>query len=296
MHYLDYHEQKQHGTRSYPIAFYHVDKNHPRYFMPYHWHQEYEIIQVLEGELFLSLNSVELTAKAGDILFIQDGVIHGGIPNSCVYECIVFDIGLLFFQSEICRSYIRPISDHRLLIQQQFSAHQIKELPDFFSAVERLFHYASQGYQGMELSSIGSLLHVFGTLFYYRLFDSSSSDETMARHQKQQKIQPLRAVLQYIELHYAQTITLEELSAEAGMSSKYFCRFFVSLVHKTPMEYLNYYRIERACYELSLGEHSITEVGYNCGFHDTSYFIRVFKREKGITPKKYQTGHLLHTD
>lgn len=100
-------------------------------------------------------------------------------------------------------------------------------------------------------------------------------------------MEQLRSVLEYIESNYAESITLSQLSARAGMSPKYFCRFFQSIVHKTPMEYLNYYRIERACCELADTDTSVTEVGYNCGFHDTSYFIRIFKREKGITP-----GHI----
>ena len=50
MKYFDYKEQKQHGTFDFPIAFYHVTPEHPRYNMPYHWHTECEIIRILEGE------------------------------------------------------------------------------------------------------------------------------------------------------------------------------------------------------------------------------------------------------
>ena len=92
MHYLDYNEKKQHGTLDFPIEYYHVDKHHPRYNMPFHCHKELEIIRILEGILYLKLDDEEFEAKAGDIIFINEGVIHGGLPHNCIYECIVFEM------------------------------------------------------------------------------------------------------------------------------------------------------------------------------------------------------------
>ena len=83
-------------------------------------------------------------------------------------------------------------------------------------------------------------------------------------------------------------LTLEEISHSVNMSPKYFCKFFQEMTHRTPIDYLNYYRIERACYQLLTSEQSITEVAYNSGFNDLSYFIKTFKRYKGTTPKRYQ--------
>ena len=67
-------------------------------------------------------------------------------------------------------------------------------------------------------------------------------------------------MLEYIELNYQSPITLEDLSRLAGMSSKYFCRFFRAVIHRTPIDYLNYYRIERACYLMAAEDISVTEL------------------------------------
>ncbi len=98
----------------------------------------------------------------------------------------------------------------------------------------------------------------------------------------------LKPVLEYIDSNYGQTITLNELSRIAGMSPKYFCSYFHSIIHRTPIDYLNYYRIERACSELSTSDLTLTEVAYRCGFSDVCYFIKTFKRYKGITPRRYR--------
>ena len=90
-----------------------------------------------------------------------------------------------------------------------------------------------------------------------------------------------------IETSYDQCLTLDILAKEAGMNAKYFCRFFHEMTHRTPIDYLNYQRIEHACYELATSENSVTDVAFNCGFNDLSYFIKTFKRYKGKTPGKY---------
>ena len=67
------------------------------------------------------------------------------------------------------------------------------------------------------------------------------------------------------------------------------------MTNKTPIEYLNYYRIESACEQLLTTDYSITEVALNSGFNDASYFIKIFKKHRGITPKQYIRQHLNNT-
>ena len=95
-------------------------------------------------------------------------------------------------------------------------------------------------------------------------------------------------VLEFIEKNYANPITLQELSASVSMSPKYFCRFFSEMTHQTPVDYLNRQRIEEACLQLAATDDSITEIAYRNGFNDLSYFIRTFKKYKGMTPGKYK--------
>ena len=56
------------------------------------------------------------------------------------------------------------------------------------------------------------------------------------------------------------------------------------------MDYLNRQRIEQACFQLAATDDSITEVAYKCGFNDLSYFIRTFRKYKGVTPGRYKKG------
>ena len=93
------------------------------------------------------------------------------------------------------------------------------------------------------MTSLGALFELYGLIF-----DRGYNTPCASRDNTQGKLQQLKPVLEYIELNYQSPITLEDLSRLAGMSSKYFCRFFRAVIHRTPIDYLNYYRIERACY------------------------------------------------
>ena len=57
------------------------------------------------------------------------------------------------------------------------------------------------------------------------------------------------------------------------------------------MQYVNWYRIEQAAWKLSHTDYSVTEIAFQCGFNDLSYFIRSFKKHKGVTPKQFSINY-----
>ena len=107
-----------------------------------------------------------------------------------------------------------------------------------------------------------------------------------------QKAEQLKPALEYIEQHYGQHISLDTLARLTGFSPKYFCRYFRTIVHRSPIDYLNYYRIECAAHFLATADMNVAEVAVQCGFADSSAFIKQFRKYKGTTPKQYKM-HML---
>ena len=103
-----------------------------------------------------------------------------------------------------------------------------------------------------------------------------------------QKAEQLKPALEYIETHYGQAISLETLARLTGMSPKYFCRFFKTIVHRSPIDYVNYYRVECASHFLTSGDMTVAEIAQHCGYNDSSFFIKQFRKYKGTTPKQYR--------
>ena len=91
MKYTQYREAKKHGTDDFPFQYYFVDRFHPQYVMPLHWHGELEIIHVVSGKLNLWINNEKYELLADDVIFVEGGALHRGEPENCEYRCAVFD-------------------------------------------------------------------------------------------------------------------------------------------------------------------------------------------------------------
>lgn len=280
MHYLNYNEQIQHRTGDFPMAYYFVDESHPRYRMPMHWHRETEILRVRSGELRLYIDEREICALAGDVLIIGEGAVHGGDPENCVYECVVFDAKSILMHVEACKRLINPMLNRNIFI----NASIFKGDVDLVTALDALYRCGDAGIAGAEVKAMGALF-----AFYGRLADCMDSAEIDVFYTRSgQKTEQLKPALEYIEAHYGQNITLDELARLTGLSAKYFCRYFKTIVHRSPIDYLNYYRIECASHFLSSSDMTVAEIAQHCGYNDSSFFIKQFKRYKGTTPKQYR--------
>lgn len=280
MHDLKRNEDRPRGTYEFPFEFHHIDASHPRYLMSYHWHVEYEVIRILRGTLTVTLDEKSFTARANDVIFVNSGILHSGIPEDCVYECIVFDLNTFLKSNSVCSRYMQEILHQEVMIYHHFTEKQ----SDIIACVNSLFHAMNEKTSGYEMIVYGQFYHFFGLIFsnHYYLENQSKTRKDYKR------ILQLKQVVDFIEKNYTSQITLNQLSASVSMSPKYFCRFFSEMTHQTPMDYLNRQRIEQACYQLSTTDDSITEIAYRTGFNDLSYFIRTFKKYKGITPGKYK--------
>jgi AraC-like DNA-binding protein/mannose-6-phosphate isomerase-like protein (cupin superfamily) len=280
MQYIDYNERETRGTFDFPIEFYHITSSHPRYAMPYHWHIEYEIIRILEGKFLISLDEKEFTAKEGDVIFINSGTLHSGIPENCIYQCIVFDMNMLAKKDSSCNKFIQGVMNQAIIMKEFYPV----QASGFHKAVWQLFDALERKDYGYQLITLGCLYQLLGIL----LGNGDYVTDSMQTPQNHKRILQLKQVFELMEAAYSAPVTLEQLSRAAGMSPKYFCSFFQEMTHKSPMNYLNYYRIERACYQLSNTDTSITDISLNCGYNDLSYFIKTFKKYKGTTPAKYR--------
>lgn len=103
MQFLAGHEHPVRGTFDFPVELYYVDQTHPRYEMPFHWHMEREIMLILSGHFTLPIDGSTHCLEAGDAAVIRTGVIHGCIPDNCIYECLVFDMDRFLGKSAVCK-------------------------------------------------------------------------------------------------------------------------------------------------------------------------------------------------
>lgn len=276
MNYSELYEDKRHGTIDFPFELYCVNKNYPRYEMPFHWHVEYEMIIVKKGRLKLILDGKSFYVNEGESAFISGGVVHGGIPEECEYYCIVFDLAALFKDVALCSKSVAIFLTNADCFTGVYGAERKQ------SAIMREILYSMQNRNnGYDLNVIGFLWQLLSA------FVSEPVISASAQFNKSQR-QKLKDVLSYIRKNIDKNITLEELAEVSGMSPRYFCRVFKSMTGRTPIEYVNYYRIETASQMLITTGENVTDIALNCGFNDMSYFSKTFKKLKGISPSKFR--------
>lgn len=285
MHVYTNLDQKQHGTPEFPAEYYYVDHLHPRYQMSVHWHNEWELLRVKAGAFQILLDDEQITAQAGDVLLIRGGVLHGGIPASCAYECFVFDLYGLFRGTEMVKKHLRPFYRQQICPKSFFSSETEPAVCAIADELMAIFNdSAAQDTDCHELETAACICKLFARILKDKCY-TPASPEVYADHHR---IDQMKEVLEYIEKHYNSGLSLEELAGVVGMNPKYFCRVFAALTHQTPMDYVNFFRIEHAAYLLDSTDLSVTAIGTECGFSESSYFTKVFKKYKGTTPKAYR--------
>lgn len=219
-----------------------------------------------------------MVCQPGDVIFVSAGMLHGGTPYDCVYDCIVFALQMLLKDNHACSRLIHDIINQKITIHSFLSNRSNSIHP----IMEQLCDSLSAKRKGYEFMVQGCLYHLIGTVISEHLYEETQHDTVSS-----QRLASIKKVLSYIAEQYPNNIRLDVMARIAGMNPKYFCRYFRQMTDRTPIDYLNYYRIECACEMLSTEDLSIREVVISCGFNDENYFIKAFRKYKGITPGKY---------
>ena len=108
-------------------------------------------------------------------------------------------------------------------------------------------------------------------------------------HKQQEYLQKFNDVLDYIDSHYTEELTLDDIADFSGFSKYHFTRLFKQYTDSTFYDYLSFRRIKSAEELLAKPELSITEIALQSGFSSISTFNRIFKQKKGCTPSEYRS-------
>lgn len=278
-------ENTKHGEQMFPLKKYItvLDNLHPPVFA--HWHDEAEFTLVTEGSGIyqIQLDSYEVTA--GDLLFIPPAVLHSITAqpdNHLRTETYVFHMHFLgMHAADVCAvHYLTPIASAKLLPPVYFGAqHPLQDkLRQIFLSLNTIYRAKEIGY---ELLLKADLLKLIAVLLPY-CTEASAQPKLHTEHTAKLKI-----VLEYIEQHYTEELSIAQLSALCYFSEYYFMRFFKKYVGMSCLDYMKNLRLEKAAELLAAGELSTLEVSLSVGFHNLSYFYREFKKKYGTTPKKF---------
>lgn len=117
---------------------------------------------------------------------------------------------------------------------------------------------------------------------------SGHIDTSSKKVRENDRLSELKAMLSFIHEHYSEKILLADI-AKAGYVSKRSCGgLFLKYLYKTPIEYLNDYRLQKSIELMKSTDMTVLEICLACGFSGASYYAGLFKKNFGKSPTEYR--------
>lgn len=257
----------------------------PHFTYPWHFHSEFEIVYVLKssGKRFVA-DSVESFGE-GDITLLGSNLPH-------------------FWKNEAENGTENRVNAIVVQFHKDFFREEIDSYPEFHR-INELLKRSSRGIHFSKTSGekIGKMLKrllklngLERMLYFIKLMDAMARTENyriLASNAYQLEDHKelnsrLDKIMHFINTNYQRKITQEEVATKIGMTTTAFCRYFREKTGKGFIYFINEMRIGYACKLLIENHLSVSQICFECGFNNLSNFNRMFKRQTGHTPGKYQ--------
>ena len=251
-----------------------------------HFHPEAELTLILSGQMYYRANDTEYLLKEGDAVFVNTNVMHAGRScngASCIYHPINF--WPLFLSghenSRIDRKYVAPLLGDTLLPSVIMRGDCGEDAP-LLAVVAEIGALVAERQEGWELLLKAALCKLW---YYFYLRRPAKTEEGVGA-------EAVKRALSFIEAHYAEKLTLNDLAGAAHLSRSEFCRTFRRYTGRTAFDYLQYYRVQRSLALLREPSHSVLEAALAVGFSGASYYAEIFRRFIGVSPLEWRKKFL----
>lgn len=282
-----YQELQPHGTLDFPCAGYssqYTDSTND--LIPWHWHQEIELIYLAVGNLKVQIPKKVFHLKQGESIFINSNILHSAEATPyCEIHSLVFHPLLITGtdHSVFAKKYITPLLHFSALPAYPFTLKCAWE-QNTVSDIVTAFHAISSENLGYELVVREKLCKVCFSLYQQHVHSIDKHPANL----NQDSIR-IRKMLDFIHEHYFEHIDLAQIAKSADIGDRECLRCFQRMIKVSPMQYLIKYRITQGALILSENNTvSIADLSIQCGFDSPSHFSQMFKRFFKCTPREYR--------
>lgn len=252
----------------------------------YHWHQCCELLIVINGKGTVIVNHQTYEMKPGMVFFFQPFELHKVFTDSG--SDLLYDRTVIHFDPVVIESYLEIFPARSRLLHQLWKStgsrrmiHLEKEI-DHIAYCLRSYESAVQTGHGDTQEEITLLFLQLFSIMQHGLESEASSDRTERYSEK---------IMQWIEGHYMEEFSLEDLAEDIHLSKFYVSRIFKQETGSSITEYVTARRIKQACHLLETTLFSVEQISGQVGMFNTSHFIKMFKKVVGMTPLKYRHSH-----
>ena len=222
-----------------------------------HAHPSPEFIYIHEGEILVTCNGVEQVYSANEIVIINGNDMHRIKPlsESAFYDYLIVDLS-------ICDIGHLPSRSTNL------------KAIELFQSIMQELRQKEPHYKEI----VKGYIKVFQALLMRH------ADEHAEREIDARKYNYLRSATNYMYQHFAENITLDDISAAIPLNKYYLSHLFKDLTGHSVLSNLNYIRCHNAYAMLTTGKYSVSECAYASGFSDSSHFTKSYRKVFSRTP------------
>lgn len=246
-----------------------------------HMHSSVEVILPIQGMCTCTVNGKEYVVTDTEVMFIPPNTYHTlSMGEGSIRNLILFDLealsGLRGF------SAIQSMAQNIIhLTQETCICGEVRQM--LFEMMDR--YYARPPL--LNLICYSYLLKIYVLMGHDYLAHNSQPEEAAPRHEDNSWL-AINRVVEYINVNYAEPITLDSIASVAGFSKYYFSRLFTKYTGTSFSHYLLRKRISVAAHLLSNTALPVVQVSMQSGFTSLSTFNRTFKDIHGCTPTEYR--------
>ncbi len=258
---------------------------------PWHLHDELELTFVIksEGTKFIGDHTSEF--KPGEIILLgsrlphywrnHDSYYHQPVENSA--EAIIIRFNRDYAGAEFLKiPPMKPVYD--LLnnaVRGVYINHHHDDLQQQLIAFLKLD-------EGQRIIALTEILWNIATQKPYDYLCSIG----YAHQFKRNDIEKIDTVYNYVLNNFKAELSVQAIAEKCNMNTAAFCRYFKKKTGKTVKDFINEIRLGNATKLLLKGDLTIAEIAFESGFNNPSYFNRLFRRAKGITPTTYRLQYI----
>ena len=259
-----------------------------------HWHYFTEMVYLVKGVLYTEVDNHQYTLNPGDMIIYHPKQIHSFLDfptknseqgdDELLFYGIKFDDMILSNTTpgspklpKLLANINKDDTPYNLITAEELKYNPVKL---FFENCIWETNHKQFGYD-IKVASMISLIITELMRIWLRRGMELSSQTTFDQFSSKDF-----SVLEYIDKHSSENISIEDLANKCGMCYSNFAKQFKAQFGKTCKEYIEFVRICKADNMLLYTNKTLDYISQETGFTDASHFIRTYKKIKGTTPKQ----------
>ncbi len=235
-----------------------------------HYHAAYELYYLYKGEREYFVGDAFYRVKEGDIVLIPQNVLHRTAGKGATRYLVYFS------EAYLRRFFTEEMLDALAIGQPTVFRAEEKTRVRLETQLEELLR--NYGSDQSDAFLAGQLYHLLFTIATSQnLYEGDVYSDGR-----------IGEIIRYINENFSHIESIEDIAAHFFISKYHLCRIFSKNLGLSLVSYLNTIKIRAACDLMRRESANLTEIACRCGFNSSSYFCKVFKAEKGLTPAAYR--------